>query len=357
MRSMKKTDGMTASQPSYTGEAISERADPAVIDPTIEQTARRWLVRRASGAWRAADSRALADWLASDSRHEAAWRRGLQCWTQLAGLHPLAEAELQLARQATCRRSSFRRWGVPAMAGVAALALCLLSLLLPGSLSPSQHEQTARGEQRRVLLADGSSVELNTGSRIEIDYGLTCRCLRLLAGEAVFNVVHGDPRSFEVKVDQGRIRDIGTTFWIRRDAARVGVGVLLGEIEVQPFADQHAAIRMQAGEHLSFDGQGELSRESGMSVDDLTAWRQGKLVFHDRPLPEVLGEFARYRTLSVEVDSRLKAYRLSGSFSSDDLDGLLQLIQSAYPVSVERPSSAKLRVQLKRSPGNSQGRR
>jgi transmembrane sensor len=85
-----------------------------------------------------------------------------------------------------------------------------VALLLPGSFTSVQTRQTVE-EHGAVSLADGSRIELNTDSRIEIDFRLDCRCVRLSEG-AVFNVAHGDPRPFKVLVSQGTLRDIGTAF-------------------------------------------------------------------------------------------------------------------------------------------------
>jgi transmembrane sensor len=211
-----------------------------------------------------------------------------------------------------------------------------------------QTQQTARGEQRTLTLADGSSIELNTATRVQIDYGLFCRCIRLTGGEAVFRVAHHDPRRFEVIADNNRIRDIGTEFWLRSEPAKTAVAVLDGEIEVTPKTGGTPA-RLHAGEQLALDYDGQPLSGPAPPLADLLAWRDGALVFRDTPLTEVLTEFSRYHAVNIELDVRLQGYRLSGRFKSADLDGLLALIQSAYPVNVQRPAPDRLRLQFRRS--------
>lgn len=315
-------------------------------DDPLEQDALAWLARLHSGRWTADDAAAHATWLAADPAHPAAWQRAEAMWHELAGLRPFAAAEMRAlrARSAVFVRSS--SWAVGlAFAGVAALVLGIV-LLFPGSFSPAQTQQTARGEQRTVTLADGSRIELNTATRIEIDYGLGCRCVRLPDGEAVFHVAHGDPRPFKVAVSQGTIRDIGTAFWVRTQTRRLDVAVLEGEIEIVP-NDGSPPRSLVPGERLVLGSAGQPLPGAARPLDDLLAWREGALVFRDAPLTEVIAEFARYHAVAIEIDARLANYRLSGRLPSADLDGLLALIRSAYAVDVRRPAPDRLSIRLK----------
>jgi transmembrane sensor len=330
-------------------DAMPAPASRSPDDP-LEQAALAWLARLHSGHWTADDAAAHAAWLAADPNHPAAWQRAEALWHELAGLRPFAAAELRALHArpvASVRRSG---WGAGlAFAGIAALALGI-ALLLPGSFSQAQSQQTARGEQRTIALADGSRIELNTASRVEIDYGFGCRCVRLPAGEAVFHVAHGDPRPFKVAIRRGTIRDIGTDFWVRDDANKIAVAVIEGEIEITPNAGGKPA-RLKAGDQLAWDRDGRRLDEPSHPLDDLLAWRQGALVFRDAPLTEVIAEFARYHAVNIELDARLAQYRLSGRLPSADLDGLLALIRSAYAVDVRRPTAKRLRILLKSARG------
>ncbi|CAG0951142.1 partial Protein FecR, partial [Rhodocyclaceae bacterium] len=284
--------------------------------PSADKEALTWITRRHSGCWSPADEANLAAWLDAAPDHAAAWLRAQALWDDLAGLRPLAAGELRAAR-AVQARSSLHRFGL-ALAGLGALTL-VLAVLLPGSFDGVRLHQTARGEQRSLVLADGSTVRLNTATRLETDFGPACRCLRLLSGEAVFHVAHGDPRAFRVETPSGRIRDIGTEFWVRSEPAHTAVAVLEGEIEVDAGA---GPVRLRAGGSRTLSG-GRLQEGAGADLADLVAWRDGVLVFRDTPLPEAFREFARYHDMDFEIDARLGAYRLSGRFPSADLDGLL----------------------------------
>lgn len=343
---MKEPAGLNRLQDDAPATAAMTACPP---DHPMEQAALAWLARRYSGRWSTADDDAHADWLAAHPDHPAAWRRAEALWRELSGLRPFAAAEMHALRARPT--AAPRRGGAAglAFAGVAALALGI-AWLLPGSFVPAQIHQTARGEHRTVTLADGSRIELNTASRIEIDYGLGCRCVRLPDGEAVFHVAHGDPRPFRVAASQGGLRDIGTAFWVRSQAQRVDVAVLEGKVETTP-REGHLPTPLVAGERQAWNHAGETLPATARAIDDLLAWREGALVFRDAPLTDVVAEFARYHPVAIELDARLAHYRLSGRLPSTDLDGLVRLIRSAYAVEIRRPANGRLSIGIRSAHG------
>jgi transmembrane sensor len=308
------------------------------------QQALVWLTRRQSGHWQAAEQRELEAWLAADPTHALAWLRAQDLWQGLEGLRPLAREELARARRPRAASLRSNRWAAGlALAGVAACAVWIG--LTPGGLDASQVIQTARGEQRTLTLADGSHLQLNTASRVEVRYSPFCRCLKLLSGEAVFKVAHGDVRGFEVQVGAGQVRDIGTEFWLREQTGKVAVAVLAGAVEVRAGSELQAT-RLQAGQRYAYDAEGRSLPADSTPLADLTAWREGALVFRDTPLTEVLSEFARYHTVHLQLDRKLADYRLSGRFASRDLDGVLRLLERAYPIRVERSANSVIQLRV-----------
>lgn len=292
------------------------------------------MARLRAGAWSAQQQAALDAWLAADPLHATAWRQAQAEWEQWGELSSIAAQELASAREP--RRPA--RWHWPA--GIAAASLIAMAghqvvSRLPGAFASPATYETARGAHLVQTLADGSVLELNTGSRVVVNYGMTCRCLQLLGGEAVFRAAHGDPRRFEVRFGQATARDIGTEFWIRGQAKRTAIAVLKGAVEVRARNDGSPRI-LYRDERMAFTDDGRDVPAGNIPLADLTAWRSGNLVFRDAPLGDVVAEFARYHDVEVRLDGRLNAYHLSGRFATADLDGVLHLITSAYPVTAQR---------------------
>jgi len=97
----------------------------------------------------------------------------------------------------------------------------------------------------------------------------------------------------------------------------------------------------------AFNPQGQRLLADTVPISDLTAWREGALVFRDAPLTRVLTEFARYHPVHLQLDRKLADYRLSGRFVSRDLNGVLKFLEQAYPIRVERLEQDRIRLQLR----------
>lgn len=295
-----------------------------------EQAALAWMARRHSGRWSARDERDWRAWMAADPAHAAAWQRVQRAWEELGGLAEVMETELPPARPAWPRPGW--RWAAM-LAGVAALLMIWLALP-PGSFAPAQFQRTAVGEQRELTLPDGSTLELNTDSVVKIDYGLFCRCINVLWGEAYFQVEHNeDPRPFRVVAGSGVVYDLGTAFVVRQGAKNTHVGVLEGAVRVRTAQFRHV---LRHGDVLTFDNKGALLDIGHQQAADLAAWRRGKLVFRDTPLPRALREFARYRQLTLKLDPQLYRIHINGTYPANDLPQFLGMLQKAYPLKVVR---------------------
>ena len=223
-------------------------------------------------------------------------------------------------------------------AGKAAKA-SLLSLLLAGSLwwlDPAwqtEQVQVAVGAQREWVLADGSQVLLDSGSRLRIERRLRSRQLELLEGQARFTVVHADA-PFIVRSQGVQVRDIGTVFDVRSDVRGVRVGVLEGEVEV---GSGHGNLqRLLAGQQL-LAAAGELGAVQAVATDALDAWRSSVLRFDGTPLRDAIVDLQRYSKLPLRLaDQRTGDLRLSGEFDSRQVQALLEQLPAVLPVSVVR---------------------
>lgn len=196
-------------------------------------------------------------------------------------------------------------------------------------------EQVATPADRRttVELADGSRVELDTGTRLSVSRHLRSRRVVLEQGRALFDVQPSSWRPFTVDAGATQVRVLGTAFDVRRQTDEVTVTVLRGRVAVTG-ADGLAAT-------LAADDQvrahaGQLDDTARVNSAHATAWRQGQLVFQRTPLPEVLDEIARYSGKPVRLgDAALGRMEVSGVYRTANAEALLALLPSFLPVRVE----------------------
>ncbi|MDB5979650.1 MAG: fecR [Pseudomonas sp.] len=218
---------------------------------------------------------------------------------------------------------------------VLAVGVVMFSLL---SSPPSYAAQfaTAFGERRKVALPDGSIIDLNSRTRLEVRYERGRRSVELLQGEAMFSVAHDPSQPFVVHAGAGQVTVTGTRFDVRRDPELTRVTVESGTVRVNGReGEQGTPVILTAGLGSRIDADGNVTPATAINAADVTAWRTGKLVFNDATLSEVAEEVSRYREKPLRVASgKASTLRLTSVFKSDDTDALLVALPKLLPVSV-----------------------
>lgn len=289
---------------------------------TLEAAA-HWYVQLNDATTAATERAAWERWLAADASHRQAWAR-MQALSQRLHAVPgeLAGPTLSGARE---RRRRTLKLLTLLLSGGGTLAL--LPELEAGWQVAAADLRTATGERRRVVLADGGSLDLNSASAVDVDYGAHLRRLRLLAGE-IFVSTAADPRPFEVHTGHGAIRALGTRFGVRLDGATTRVAVHQHAVEIRPLAGPPR--RLAAGEEVDFDAAG-VSPSQPLTAGS-GAWRDGRLIAIDRRLDDFLGELARHRRGHLAWSPAVAGLRLSGVFRLGDSDAVLDNLAASLPI-------------------------
>lgn len=254
---------------------------------------------------------AFEQWLAADAANPEAYRKAERLWRLSADLTPSTVAQWPASAevvQLPVRRNVQRRWWLGA-----ALAACLMLAVAPSlSLRLQADYRTAQGETRDITLADGSVVQLDSDTAIAVDYADNHRDVRLLAGQAFFEVKPDKRKPFHVRADSLRVTVTGTAFNVEMRAGRVGVDVQHGSVRVEDSARVLAAA-LTAGQRLRYlDGQAQLS---AFVPSQVAAWRQGQLIADDQPVAELVQALARYLPGTVLLrDDALGAKRVTGVY-------------------------------------------
>jgi len=195
---------------------------------------------------------------------------------------------------------------------------------------------TALGERRHIALPDGSVMDLNSRSRVRVQFVRQQRRVELAEGEVLFRVEHDAGRPFIVDAGNGHVTVTGTRFDVRRDADKTRVAVEQGSVKVQGRdLSQARFLSLTAGLGTQIDAQGKVATPYSINVDELTAWRNGKLVFNNAPLNEVAEEVSRYRAKPLRVGSTAVGdLRLTSVFRSDNPEALLKALPNILPVAI-----------------------
>ncbi|WP_158257999.1 FecR family protein [Sphingopyxis lindanitolerans] len=305
----------------------------------IEETAAEWLVRREGAAWSDADQTAFDQWVAEETAHRIAVIRLETVWRKAGRLRAsaLGNGEAVAPPSAAVdddlpvpRR---RRWLWPA---AIAASLALVSVPIYQSFNGAESYATAVGGFQRLPLADGSRVDLNTNSRLDVAYSKAVRRLDLEQGEAFFKVAKNAKRPFVVHAGAWRVTAVGTAFTVRMRGGDIDVVVTEGRVRIDPPAASGVAARpvfASAGQVATATGATPVVRPlDAAAIDMAMSWRDGLLIFERKPLGEVAAEFNRYNQVKLVVDPSATGVIVDGSFRATNVAGFLRLLKQGFGV-------------------------
>jgi transmembrane sensor len=324
----------------------------------VTEQASHWWVLLSEGEPTAADHRAFAEWAVKSPERVEAFLQAARL-TQALGSsetqwpdtpatdliraavtsrHEVATLPLA-ARNDTSTAASTSRW--LALVASVAIAAILGSVAWVFFYTGSQRFETAIGEQRSVVLSDGSLVTLNTSSSIEVRMLTDRRTVQLLAGEALFDVAHDTARPFDVVAGATTVRAVGTQFDVDRRPRATTVTVVEGRVAVitssSDFRPAHESrLPLAAGEQVTL-GPRVSSRPVRADTGTAVAWTQRKLIFAHRQLGEVAAEFNRYNRQSIDIRSaELRSQEVSGVFQANDPGSFLTFLARLPDVRIEK---------------------
>lgn len=295
----------------------------AQVDQAIE-----WLVRLRYDRPAPRLERQFQQWLGSHPHNALAWQRVSRLGDELAGLPgELSRNTLEgTHRQRVTRRDQLKLLGVLAMAaglGWAGREPLGLSQWLADS-------RTATGERRQLHSSDGSHIQLNTDSAIDLRFTPDRRQLTLLHGEVSLDSNDQDPRPFRIATRFGQFETRNGQVLLREDAKGLLLAVKRGELSLVGVGDGLGALT--PGTVWQLDRVGHL-QAAHLQVDPW-GWTDGVLSVQQMPLRAFLGELSRYRPGYLRCADPVAELKVSGTYQLADTDQILRLLARSLPIQV-----------------------
>lgn len=324
----------------------------------IDAEAAAWVARFDAGEVSAKDQAAFQEWLNRSALHRGAIAEYGNLWSEFDTLKQLTgggdAGQAPVAQDAPLHVRA-RPW-LAACAAVAIVGMGGTMFFRPQPQTPQSQQlakvetpsptglfyESAVGAQKRITLADGTSVILNTNSRLDVNFSADRRDVRLVRGEAYFDVVHDNARPFTVTARNYVVRDIGTAFNVHLSkAGRVEVGVTKGSVEVKPANAASGAAKslgiLEAGQNIVLGEKVERAETvSSADMGRKLAWRQGDLIYTGQPLKDVLADVSRYSDIKIELaDPALENLPVGGAFRTDQIGAIFAALENNFGVHAE----------------------
>ncbi|MFT0866605.1 FecR domain-containing protein [Pseudomonas sp. CAM1A] len=298
---------------------MSARSDDAAR--RLAREAAQWLALQDAGGLSAEQRDDLSRWRGRSVAHEALWQKAE------ALRRRFSEVPAPLAAACLDRPDPDRR-------RLLAQALALGTLAPLGWLGYRQLPvdswradlRTATGERRGLTLPDGSRLQLNTASAVNLDISGGRPQVQLVAGEMAVDSVG----ALLVQTRHGLLRAWGASFCVRLGERDCAVSVSRGQVDLQPLSGPGA--RLDAGQRALL---GTTGIGAAQAFDaQLPGWQQGLLLADNQPLGELLRELRRYRPGLLRWDPALERLAVTGTFQLDDTDRILALLAASLPLAV-----------------------
>jgi transmembrane sensor len=199
---------------------------------------------------------------------------------------------------------------------------------------------TPVGEQRRVILSDGSRLDLAPGSRVSARFMPARRDVQLEHGEAFFEVAHDSARPFVVRVNNLSVTAVGTSFDVRTGPESTVVTVGEGLVNVEPgpgsagSGNDPGPVSARVGQRLTFSKSARRLTLTALDPTAAGSWRGGTLQFMGEPLDDVVSAINRYRALQIVVAPEMQQKRFTGTVSPTEVRDWLKALETIYAVEV-----------------------
>ena len=309
----------------------------------IDQEAAQWVVRQDRGALTADEERRFEVWMAADVRHRGSYHRARAIflhYDRAAALGPDFDPDSFASKSQLFSSPTTRR---RALIGGAAAASIAIAIGLTFNFGAVKYE-TKIGELRTVVLSDGSVATLNAASILEVNYSRDHRSIRLVKGEAFFDITKDAERPFVVTANSTQVQAIGTSFLVRAVNNKLShVLVRQGVVDVSlSAAGQRQSIRalentkvvygIGANDEISLNGEAMDANK----IEQALIWREGMISLDNTSLRDAVSEFERYSDVRIVIsDPSVAALLVTGIFSVHNPVDFANAVGSSFGLTVE----------------------
>ncbi len=315
------------------------------IPPSIHDAAEDWLARLA-GHSDPATERAFTTWLDADPRHRIAYDRIKRDWQlgTLLGERPVGQTR-SLGRAPFWMRQK-THVAAATLGAAALLGVVTVGLIRPGgplaisTTAQAAIYETGVGEIRTVRLSDGSTVILDTATRLRAQFSDKERQFDLQQGRVRFHVAVDRMRSFHVQAAGADITALGTTFDVSMIGAKPMVTVLEGSVELRGLnAASDQARTLPVGKSMTLDAP--MAERVASPAE--ARWVSGMLALDATPLAEAVAAINRYNKVQIRLaEPFVPQVRVTGGFRVRDPEAFARAVATSFHLKVERPDSGTI---------------
>jgi transmembrane sensor len=298
------------------------------------------------------------NWRNENAEHEMAFSRVEKMWGKFDPVDTdAAKAGLKSALKTGTNLKEITRHAKTSILGLLLITLCYGSLQSTPALIWMADNKTSIGEQKIITLDDGSIINLNTDTAIDVDFSDKQRKVNLHRGEILVTVSKDKARPFIIATQHGTARALGTKYNVRLDSNSTQVAVVESSVEtcnnptifgsnLLSFKDKTCAT-LNAGQATEFNKE-DMGKINPIDPESIVGWSTGSLAIDNQPLPIVLKELQRYSQSTLKYsDSELHRLQVSGVIPLHDIHQSLDVLSSRLPIHVSDLPGNVISIEVK----------
>ncbi|QLF91850.1 FecR family protein [Pseudomonas sp. ABC1] len=324
------------------------------ISERITHEAAHWCIRVHEADFTPKERARFEQWLESDPAHRLEFEAMQDIWTtsEAIAVSPVGTTGNTCARPIRQRRQgAFRHYAKAAAFVLLALPIAALVGWKQGWVPNDFQRYSTTTASSEVTLGDGSTVIMNTNTRLTYLNYIDHRSVVLSEGEAFFKVSHDATHPFVVSAGNGDVTVTGTQFNVWKYSEQVVVTLTEGSVIVNSDSRSKArAVRLVPGMQASYSASTRRPETRTVDTRQVIAWQEGKLIIDDLTLDQALPMINRYLDSPVVLgDKYVGDLRLGGIYNTSDIAGLVQALPRVLPVQLARNKEGNTVVRYKRS--------
>lgn len=330
----------------------------------IETEARDWFLLQQERELSVEESRQYQQWLRLDELHGKAYQQLEDIWQGLGELELNQQSDSSsswfsaIAHFFSDSLAGFRRFTLAtpfAMASIVGIIM-VSTLWLANDLADTDYMIEYRSDiaqVKTIKLDDGSLLTLGADTQLEVSFQGNRRDVRLLKGQAFFDVAKDKQRPFYVDAEKAGVMVVGTRFEVYKQLDRVKVTVEEGMVKVAPTAQDDfsslAVKTLTAGQRLVSNAS-VMGEVSVVDSDSVSPWRDGRLVYRDAALENVVFDINRYRQAKIILGTEsLKKLKVTTSLSVDQTGSVVSMLEQSLPVVAHKETDDRILILPKSS--------
>jgi ferric-dicitrate binding protein FerR (iron transport regulator) len=191
-----------------------------------------------------------------------------------------------------------------------------------------------KGQKSMIVLPDGSSVWLNSGSELKYKSSFNSQIRDVeLDGEAFFEVKKDNSRMFRVNTGAVSVEVYGTAFNVKnyKEEKKLEVTVETGNVGV--IGNGNKLAELTKGKQVSINKVTGIALFNTADVEIVTAWKNNELVFDGTPFEEVIRYLERWYGVNITIEEQMKKkHNYTFKVKTESFRELLELLKEITPL-------------------------